>query len=357
MSRGTSYLTEVSGTELRTPLPTSGESESTRALFQRFLRSPAMVDGWKPASVGTHGLRAHLQAGLAPIYSIEAELDGGGMSRVFIATDEMLGRRVVLKALSPQIAGNLSIERFKREIGVAARLHHPHLVPLLSAGDAAGVLFYTMPFVEGESLRERLGRDGSVPVPESIRLLKEVARGLGYAHERGVVHRDIKPENILLTGGSAAITDFGIAKALADSGATQTALGSLADWKVTRIGESVGTPAYMAPEQAAGDPVGESTDVYSLGVVAYEMLSGVHPFAEMRTFQQLLTAHLVGAPEPIQSRVPDLPPALVRFVESSMAKSRDDRPRTGCVTALLEEAAAQCWWQRREREMRAASHT
>jgi serine/threonine protein kinase len=353
MLRGTTYLAAVPGSDHRSPV--GAGSDPARLLF---LRSPAAADGWKPAALTSSSLREHLQASLAPIYTIERELDGGGMSRVFIATDETLARRkVVLKALSPQVAGSLSIERFKREIGVASWLHHPHLVPLLSAGDAAGVLFYTMPFVEGESLRERLTREGSIPVPETIRLLKEIARGLAYAHERGVVHRDIKPENIMLTGGSAAITDFGIAKALAESQAHEAAMGPMAGWTVTRVGESVGTPAYMAPEQAAGDPVGEGTDIYSLGLVAYEMLTGVHPFADMETFQQLLTAHLVGEPEPIQSRLPDLPPALVRFVEQSMAKSRDARPRTGCAIALLEEAAAQCWWQRREREVRAAANT
>ena len=162
-------------------------------------------------------LRDRLQAALAPQYSLERELGGGGMSRVFLATETALGRRVVVKVLPPDMAGQVSMERFQREVSLAARLQQANIVPLLSAGDADGVPFYSMPFVEGESLRARLSTHGEFPIGEAVGLLKEIARALAYAHERGVVHRDIKPDNVLISGGSAMVTDFGVAKALTAS--------------------------------------------------------------------------------------------------------------------------------------------
>src|ERR1700716_3919867 len=191
-------------------------------------------------------LRDQLQATLGNAYILERELGGGGMSRVFIAEDTSLGRKVVVKVLLPDLAATVNIERFRREIQLAAKLQHPHIVPVLSAGISDGLPYYTMPFSEGESLRARLARSGELPVHDTARILRDVLSALSYAHEHGVVHRDIKPENILLTGPFAVVTDFGVAKALSASTNESTL--------VTTVGMVLGTPAYMAPEQAAGDP-------------------------------------------------------------------------------------------------------
>ena len=188
-------------------------------------------------------LRERLQATLGDAYTLERELGGGGMSRVFVADETALGRKVVVKVLPPEMAAGVSVDRFKREIQVAARLQHPHIVPVLSAGETDGLPFYTMPFVEGASLRVRLSQ-GALPVSETIGVLKEVARALAYAHEHGVVHRDIKPDNVLLSGGSAVVTDFGIAKALSASRLEGSGSATL-----TAMGTSLGTPAYMAPNR------------------------------------------------------------------------------------------------------------
>jgi eukaryotic-like serine/threonine-protein kinase len=251
-----------------------------------------------------------LQQALGAAYAIERELGGGGMSRVFVAEERALGRKVVVKVLPPELAGEVSVERFRREIHLAASLQHPHVVPVLSAGSAgdplAGdrLLYYTMPFVDGESLRERLDRSGALPVGEALRILRELADALAYAHRQGVVHRDIKPANVLLTEGHAVVTDFGVAKAIeAASGLDrpERAEGArdLSAARLTATGLAVGTPAYMAPEQATADPhVDHRADLYALGAVAYEMLAGQPPFTGSSS-QAVLAAHVTRPPEPL----------------------------------------------------------
>src|SRR3712207_6093630 len=202
----------------------------------------------------TADLRAYVQQALGSAYTLERELGGGGMSRVFVARDQTLGRKVVVKVLPPELAAALSIERFKREIMLSAALQHPNIVPVLSTGNTDRVPYFIMPFVEGESLRVRLGR-GPLSVREAVSVTKDVARALAYAHSRGVIHRDIKPDNIIISSATATVTDFGVAKAVAASragptrGAAQvrTPGGST----ITHAGVSLGTPMYMAPEQAA----------------------------------------------------------------------------------------------------------
>jgi Serine/threonine protein kinase len=271
--------------------------------------------------------RARLQSTLGAEYTILRELGGGGMARVFVAEQVALGRTVVVKTLPPEMAASVSTERFRREVQLAARLHHPHLIPLLSAGERDGVLYYTLPFVEGEALRQRLEREGELPVRDAVRLLSEIADALAYAHRQGVVHRDLKPDNILIEHGHAIVADFGIAKALATAtvGGMSTAIGSLD--ALTTGGAAVGTLAYMAPEQAAGDPtVDHRADLYALGCVAYEMLTGAPPFANrppLPTFAAVMSEE----PEPILRRRAGLPPALAALVMRLLEKRPADRPQ------------------------------
>jgi TolB-like protein/tRNA A-37 threonylcarbamoyl transferase component Bud32/lipoprotein NlpI len=242
------------------------------------------------------------------------------MSRVFVATETALGRNVVVKVLPADMSGHLSIERFRREISIAARLQHPHVVPLLTAGEVDGLPYFTMPFVEGESLRTRLSKQGELPVPEAIRILREVASALSYAHAHDVVHRDIKPDNVLLSGGAAMVTDFGVAKAV-DAAATDEGSG------ITSIGVALGTPAYMAPEQASADPlVDHRADVYAWGAMAYEVITGQPPFTG-RTPQGMLAAHVAEEPEDIARRRPGTPTALAELVMRCLAKRPADRPQ------------------------------
>ena len=266
-----------------------------------------------------------LQQALGDAYTIERELGGGGMSRVFVAHEAALGRKVVIKVLRPELAEALSGERFKREVRLAARLQHPHIVPLLAAGEVGDdVLYYTMPFVEGESLRERLSREGALPVAETVRILCDVAGALAYAHRTSVVHRDVKPENILLSEGGAVVADFGIAKAITASRGEGDARRTST---LTAAGMSIGTPAYMAPEQATGDIVDHRADLYALGVVGYEMLTGRAPF-EGRTAQQLMAAHATETPEPIGRRRASVPPSLGALIMRLLEKNPADRPQS-----------------------------
>ena len=214
-------------------------------------------------------LRDQLQSLLADRYSVEREVGRGGMATVYLAQDRKHGRQVALKVLHPELAATLGSERFLREIQIAARLQHSHILPLYDSGQADTLLYYVMPFVEGESLRDRLNHERPLPVEEAVRIARDIAAALDYAHRHGVVHRDIKPENVMLHEGEAIVTDFGIAKAVSVAGGES----------LTQVGMAVGTPAYMSPEQASGErePDGRS-DIYSLGCVLYEMLTGSAPF-------------------------------------------------------------------------------
>ena len=286
-------------------------------------------------------LREQLQRSLGTTYALERELGGGGMSRVFLAEETRLGRRVVVKVLAPELAAEVSPQRFEREMRMAARLQHPNIVPVLTAGDAAGVPYYTMPWIEGESLRARLER-GALPLGEAVGVLRDVMRAIAYAHAHGVVHRDIKPANVLLSGDIAMVTDFGIAKAL--TAARTTGGGPRApgwDRTLTEAGESLGTPAYMAPEQAAGEAVDGRADLYAWGVVAWEVLGGRHPFAHASGARGLLAAHLGEAPTPLRDIAPDVPPALADLVTHCLAKDPAERPPNAhAVLAALDAATS-----------------
>ena len=266
-------------------------------------------------------LRATLERTLGDLYSFERELQGGAMSRVFVAMDRQLGREVVLKVLPPEIAAELSADRFRREIQLAAKLQHPHIVPLLSSGEVDGTPYFTMPFVEGESLRAHLEKVGELPIPEAVRILREVASAVSYAHKHGVVHRDIKPDNVMLSDEFALVTDFGVAKALSASTKPSQAQ------TLTGLGITLGTPAYMSPEQATADPsVDHRADIYAFGVMAYEMLTGTLPFVG-RTTQATLAAHAMEKPEAIEHRRPGIPPALGALIMRCLEKRPADRPQ------------------------------
>ena len=275
-------------------------------------------------------LRDQLQSTLGGNYSISRELAGGGMSRVFVARDEALGRDVVVKIIAPENAEGLSAERFAREVKLAARLQQANIVPVLSAGTSGNLPYYTMPFVRGESLRARLTTGMPLPIAEAVSILRDVARALAYAHAEGVVHRDIKPENILLSGGAAVVTDFGIAKAI-DASRTLESGGTTG---ITRAGTSLGTPAYMAPEQALGDPITDfRADIYAWGVVAWELLGGAHPFTGKTTVQAQIAAHVAEAPPQLRAQRHDTPESLARLVMQCLEKNPANRP--GSAAELL----------------------
>ena len=261
-------------------------------------------------------LRSQLESAIGSSYRLERELGGGGMSRVFLAEEVALARRVVVKVLPPEMAAGVNQERFRREVQLAAKLQHPHIVPLLSAGSAGDLLWYVMPFIEGESLRVKLAREGELPVKESLQIVREIADALSYAHDHGVVHRDIKPDNVLISGRHVMVTDFGVAKAVSESTGGQS---------LTSMGLALGTPAYMAPEQAAADPhVDHRADLYALGALAYELLAGRPPFAGLSP-QAVLAAHVTQSPEPLASLRPSVPPALNALVMRCLEKRPADR--------------------------------
>jgi TolB-like protein/tRNA A-37 threonylcarbamoyl transferase component Bud32 len=270
-------------------------------------------------------LLADLQAHFADTYTLERELGGGGMSRVFVARDSRLDRRVVIKLLPPSVTATISSDRFKREIMLAAGLQHPNIVPVLSAGEFGALPYFIMPFIDGESLRARMMR-GPLSVRETVTILKDVVRALAFAHGRGIIHRDIKPDNVLLAAGAAVVTDFGVAKALSASRQAQGVRVSAPT--MTGVGTSLGTPAYMAPEQAAADPsTDHRADLYALGIVAYEMLTGAPPF-HGRSPQALLAAQLSEIPAPLTSRRYDVSVPLSTLVMQCLEKEPIKRPKT-----------------------------
>jgi eukaryotic-like serine/threonine-protein kinase len=275
-------------------------------------------------------LRQELQRALGTLYVLERELSGGAMSRVFVARDPALGRRIVVKVLPREMAEAVHVERFHREIQLAASLLHPHIIPLLSAGEAGGTPYYTMPFVDGESLRVRLEREGPLPVKEAVRLASDAARALDYAHRQGIVHRDIKPGNILTHDGRALVTDFGIARAIS---------AAARDTGLTSAGLLVGTPSYMSPEQIIGDgELDGRSDIYALGCVLFEMLAGNPPFGG-GTAHAVLLGHREAPVPGVRATRADVPVHIERAIVTALAKDPASRfPSAGDLADALERA-------------------
>lgn len=274
--------------------------------------------------------RERLEAAIGGRFTITRELGGGGMSDTFVARDTLLGRDIVVKALAPALASEVSLERFSREIQFSAALQHPNLVPVLDSGVADGLPYFTMPYVAGDSLRRKL-TGTPMPVAEAVSILRDVARGLGAAHAHGVVHRDIKPDNVLLTGDAALVTDLGIAKALSTAGDAD---------RITKTGIAIGTPAYFAPEQAAGDAIDARADWYAFGVMAFEMLTGRLPFMAP-TDAGLLVAHVTVPPPDIRTLRTDLPEPLSALVMACLDKEPANRPASSAdvIAALAGKTA------------------
>ena len=260
-------------------------------------------------------LEDRLKAALSGRYTLDHEVGAGGMATVYLATDDKHDRKVALKVLKPELAAVLGPDRFPREIKIVAQFNHPHILSLYDSGESDGFLYYVMPFVEGESLRQRMRRDGQLPIGDAVRILREVVDALAYAHERGIVHRDIKPDNVMLSGRHAVVTDFGVAKAVSAAGGE----------KLTTVGVAVGTPTYMAPEQAMGEVnLDHRADIYAVGVLGYEMLSGRPPF-DGPTAQAILSAHVLEAPPDLRERRPTVPPVLADALARCLAKDPKDR--------------------------------
>ena len=281
-----------------------------------------------------------IQAALADHYRIERELGRGGMATVYLAEDRKHHRPVAVKILHPELASNVGSDRFLREIEIAARLNHPHILTLIDSGESDGLLYYVMPYVEGESLRERLRRQGRLPLDEALGITKQVASALSYAHQRGVVHRDIKPENLLLHEGGAIVTDFGIARAVESGAAGQRGGGAVE--KLTQTGMSIGTPAYMSPEQAAGaQEVDGRSDLYSLACVLYEMLVGEPPFTGPSS-QAVIARRFSETAPSLHSASTTVPEAVARAVAKALAREPADRFATAAqfVQALESPAGA-----------------
>jgi len=260
-----------------------------------------------------------LKAALADRYAIERELGSGGMATVYLAQDLRHERQVAVKVLRPELAAALGPDRFHQEIKIAANLHHPHILPLYDSGDADGFLYYVMPYEEGLSLRDKLAREGELPIPEAARILRDVVDALTHAHKHKVVHRDIKPDNVLLSENHALVTDFGVAKAVSEATGAQ---------RLTTEGLALGTPAYMAPEQAAADKhIDHRADIYAVGALAYELLTGRPPFTGT-TPQEVLAAHVTRAADPVTQHRQTVPPQLAQLVMRCLEKKPADRWQT-----------------------------
>ena len=258
----------------------------------------------------------HLKTALSDRYAIEREIGSGGMATVYVAEDLKLHRKVALKVLRPELAATLGPDRFLQEIDIAAKLTHPHILGLHDCGEADGFLYFVMPYVEGQSLRERLAKEGELPIAEAVNVLRDIVDALSHAHQQNVVHRDIKPDNVMLTGRHALVTDFGVAKAVSEATGRQ---------QMTTEGVALGTPAYMAPEQAAADPlIDHRADIYAVGAVAYELLTGRPPFTGT-TQQQILAAQVTEAPEPVTKHRATVPQALEQLVSKCLEKKAADR--------------------------------
>jgi serine/threonine-protein kinase len=269
---------------------------------------------------------AQVRQALAGRYAVERVLGEGGMATVYLAEDVKHRRKVAVKVMRPELAATLGAERFLREIEIAAQLSHPHILPVHDSGEAEGVLYYVMPYVDGESLRERMMKDGALPVDEALQLAREVAEALGYAHKRGIIHRDIKPGNVMLGEGHALVADFGIARATSGGGEA-----------LTRTGLAVGTPQYMSPEQATGErDIDARADVYAVGAVMYEMLGGLPPYVGP-TPQAVLAKSLTEDVPPLRTVRPEIPAPVAQVVMKALARRPTDRYATG---AELAEAIA-----------------
>lgn len=273
-----------------------------------------------------------LQQALGDDYVVERELTAGGQSRLFLASDAQLPRQVVIKLLPPELAGDVALKRFKREIAVMVKLQHPHIVPILGMGASDQIIWYAMPFIDGDSLEHRL-RSGPLSVRDGVRVLHEVSDALAHAHEIGVVHRDLKPANVLFQSGHAVLADFGVAHARLESlrqsngvtfGEVRKSL-AMSGGRLTDKGFAVGTPGYMAPEQFHGDePADARADVYALSMLGYEILTGKAPFAEYKG-ARMMVAHFTEMPVPAHEVRPEIPEAIARVLEKGMAKEPDDR--------------------------------
>ena len=272
---------------------------------------------------------ARVRKALASRYRVERVVGEGGMATVYLAIDLKHHRKVALKVMRPELAATLGSERFLREVEIAARLSHPHILPMHDSGEAEGLLYYVMPYIEGETLRDRIKREGQLPVEEALRLAREIAEALAYAHSQGVVHRDMKPANVLLSAGHALVADFGIARAMGGDAITHTGL-------------AIGTPQYMSPEQAMGDrELDGRTDIYAVGAVLYEMLAGVPPFAGPNS-QAILTRSLTEPPRALTAARPAISPAVNSVVIQALAKAPTDRfPDAKAFADALQRALDQ----------------
>lgn len=275
-------------------------------------------------------LREQLQQTLGDAYTLERELGGGGMSRVFVAEDTNLERKVVIKVLPPEVAAAINMDRFKQEVEVASKLQHPNIVPVLSSGATEGLPYYTMPLVEGQSLQARIAKYGALPIRDVVRILRDVLSALAYAHQNGIVHRDMKPDNVLLGNSGWQVTDFGVAMALSAAAPP----GSF----VTSLGVALGSPAYMAPEQVAADPsIDHRADIYAAGAIAYEMVSGSQLFPG-RSPQATMVAHAIERPMPLEMKGLSVPGGLAELIMGAVEKNPAARPQS--AKEMLDELDA-----------------